>query len=63
MLAKHNVNKINFKDGMSHDDYCVITDTEPASDKADGYIISIEKEGYTRNGHLLIRAEVVIVKN
>ncbi len=63
MLAKHNVNKINFKDGMSHDDCCVITDTEPVSDKPDGYIISVEKDGYTRNGHLLRRAEVIIVKN
>lgn len=49
MLAKH--------------DCCVITDTEPVSDKPDGYIISVEKDGYTRNGHLLRRAEVIIVKN
>ena len=28
MLAKHSVNKINFTDGMSQDDCCVITDTE-----------------------------------
>ena len=48
---------------MSHDDCCVITDTEPVSDKPDGYIISVEKDGYTRNGHLLRRAEVIIVKN
>ena len=63
MLAKHSVNKINFIDGMSQDDCCVITDTEPVSDKPDGYIISVEKDGYTRNGHLLRRAEVIIVKN
>ena len=63
MLVKHNVNKISFKERMSQDDYCVITDTEPVSDKPDGYIISIEKDGYTRNGHLLRRAEVVVVKN
>lgn len=63
MLEKYNVHKMTFENGMSHDDLCAITDTEPDSDKPNGYILSIEKEGYTRNGHLLRRAEVIIVKN
>ncbi len=63
MLEKHDVKKISFDDGMSNDDLCSVTDTEPDTEKQNGYIISIEKEGYTRNGHTLRRAEVVIVKN
>ena len=63
MLEKYDVKKISFDDGMSNDDLCSVTDTEPDAEKQNGYIISIEKEGYTRNGHTLRRAEVVIVKN
>ncbi len=63
MLEKYNVEKIVFNDGMSNDDLCSVTDTEPDAEKPNGYILSIEKEGFTRNGHMLRRAEVVIVKN
>ena len=63
MLEKYNVEKIVFNDGMSNDDLCSVTDTEPDVEKPNGYILSIEKEGYTRNDHMLRRAEVVIVKN
>ena len=63
MLEKYNVQKITFENSMSHDDLCSIIDTEPDSENPNGFILSIEKEGYTRNGHLLRRAEVVIVKN
>lgn len=63
MLEKYDVKKIVFDDGMSDDDLCSVTDTEPDADKPNGFIISVEKDGYTRNGHMLRRAEVVIVKN
>ena len=63
MLEKYDVKKITFEDGMSNDDRCSVTDTEPDSEKPNGYILSIEKEGYIRNGHTLRRTEVVIVKN
>ena len=63
MLEKHDVKKMSFDDGMSNDDLCSVTDTGPDPEKPNGFIISIEKEGYTRNGHTLRRAEVVIVKN
>ena len=63
MLEKHDVKKITFEDGISNDDRCSVTDTEPDSEKQNGYILSVEKEGYIRNGHTLRRAEVVIVKN
>jgi molecular chaperone GrpE (heat shock protein) len=48
---------------MSNDDSCTIVETDPDPSKQEGTIISIEKEGYTRNGHILRRAEVVTVKN
>ena len=63
MLEKHDVKKMSFDDGMSNDDLCSVTDTEPDPEKPTGFIISIEKDGFTRNGHTLRRAEVVIVKN
>lgn len=63
MLEKYDVKKISFDDDMSNDDLCSVIDTEPDAEKQNGYIISIEKEGYTRNGHTLRRAEVIIVKN
>lgn len=63
MLEKHEVKKMSFDDGMSNDDLCSVTDTEPDPEKPNGFIISIEKDGFTRNGHTLRRAEVVIVKN
>lgn len=63
MLEKYDVKKVVFDNGMSDDDLCSVTDTEPDADKPNGFILSIEKDGYTRNGHMLRRAEVVIVKN
>lgn len=63
MLEKYGVKKITFDDGMSNDNLCSVTDTEPDAEKQNDSIISVEKEGYTRNEHTLRRAEVVIVKN
>lgn len=63
VLEKFNVKKIEFPDGMVDDDVCTTVETEPDSTRKNGEIISVEKDGYTRNGHLIRRAEVVIVKN
>jgi molecular chaperone GrpE (heat shock protein) len=62
-LEKYCVNKIEFNDGMVNDEVCTTVDTEPDATRKNGEIISIEKDGYTRKGHLIRRAEVVIVKN
>ena len=62
-MEKDGVMKILFDDPFSNDVLCSVTDTEPAPEHQNGYILSVEKEGYTRNGNLLRRAEVVIVKN
>lgn len=63
VLEKFNVKRIEFESGMVDDDFCTTVETEPDSARKNGEIISIEKDGYTRNGHLIRRAEVVIVKN
>ena len=63
VLEKFNVKRIDFDSGMVDDDLCTTVETEPDSSRKNGEIISIEKDGYTRNGHLIRRAEVVIVKN
>lgn len=61
-LKKFNVKKIDLQ-GVVNDDLCTTVETEPDSNRKNGEIISVEKDGYTRNGHLIRRAEVVIVKN
>lgn len=61
-LEKFNVKKIDLQ-GVVNDDLCTTVETEPDSSRQNGEIISVEKDGYTRNGHLIRRAEVVIVKN
>jgi molecular chaperone GrpE (heat shock protein) len=63
LLIKHNVIKVTFENGLSDDDTCKVIDTEPDASKEDGHILSVEKDGYMRDRHLLCRAEVVIVKN
>ena len=54
---------ISFKDNLSNDDLCIVSDTEPDTEHPNGFILSIEKDGYLRHGKLLRRAEVIIVKN
>ena len=63
VLEKYNVKQITFENNKSNDDLCTVVETEPDATKETGEIISIEKSGYTRNGRLIRRAEVVIVKN
>ena len=63
VLEKFNVKKIEIDSGMVDDDLCTTVETEPDASRKNGEIISVEKDGYTRNGHLIRRAEVVIVKN
>lgn len=62
-LSNYSIKRIEFENNMSNDDSCTIVETDPDPSKPDGTIISIEKEGYTRNSHVLRRAEVITVKN
>ncbi|MBD5419901.1 MAG: nucleotide exchange factor GrpE [Bacteroides sp.] len=63
VLEKFNVKKIEFDSGMVDDNLCETVETEPDASRKNDEIISVEKDGYTRNGHLIRRAEVVIVRN
>lgn len=63
LFEKNGVTKITFQNGIAKLEDCQIVDTEPDSSKDTDTIISIEKEGYRRNGRLLRLSEVIVVKN
>ena len=63
VLEKYNVQKIVFENNKSVEELCEVADTEPDPSRETGDIVSIEKQGYTRQGHLIRPAELIIVKN
>lgn len=63
VFEKYDVKQIEFADGKSVDELCAVADTEPDATRQTGDIISIERDGFTRQGHLLRPAEVIIVRN
>lgn len=63
VLEKYNVKQITFENNIAIDELCVTNGTEPDAAKQNGEIISIEKNGFTRDGHLIRPAEVIVVKN
>lgn len=63
VLEKFNVQKNEFENNKSIEELCEVADTEPDPGRETGDIVSIEKQGYTRHGHLIRPAEVIIVKN
>ena len=63
VLEKFNVQKIEFENNKSIEELCEVADTEPDPGRETGDIVSIEKQGYTRQGHLIRPDEVIIVKN
>lgn len=63
IFEKYRITKIEFPDGIADDNYCEITGTVPDSEKSEGAIVSVGKYGYLRDGRLIRRAEVEIVKN
>ena len=63
VLEKFNVQKIDFENNKSVEELCEVADTEPDPSRQTGDIVSIEKQGYTRQGQLIRPAEVIIVKN
>lgn len=63
VLEKYDVSKITFLDGIATIEDSQIVDTEPDLEKQPNQIVSIEKDGYRRNGRLLRLAEVIVVKN
>lgn len=63
ILEKYKVSKIEFPDGIATDENSEIVATEPDLGKLPNQIVSIEKDGYRRNGRLLRLAEVIVIKN
>ena len=63
VFEKYNVQKIEFENNKSVEELCEVADTEPDPSRETGDIVSIEKQGYTRQGHLIRPAELIIVKN
>ena len=63
LLAKYNVSQIDLDGKLVDDNICTVIDTEPDPDKEDGFVISIEKNGYLRGDRLIRRAEVIVVRN
>lgn len=63
LLAKYDVSQIDLDGKLVDDNICTVVDTEPDPDKEDGFVISIEKNGYLRGERLIRRAEVVVVRN
>ena len=63
VFEKYNVQKIEFENNKSVEELCEVADTEPDPSRETGDIVSIEKQGYKRQGHLIRPAEVIIVKN
>lgn len=63
VLSKYNVNQIDLDGKIIDENLCTVVDTEPDPDKDDGFIVSIEKNGYVRGDRLIRRAEVIVVRN
>jgi molecular chaperone GrpE (heat shock protein) len=63
ILEKYGVSKFVFNDNMCNDETCKTVGDEPDRVKPNGYIISIEKTGYSHENKVLREAEVIIVKN
>ena len=63
VLEKFNVQRIEFENNKSIEELCEVADTEPDPGRETGDIVSIEKQGYTRQRHLIRTDEVIIVKN
>ena len=63
ILDKYDVHKIDILGRPVNEDICTIVETEPDSEKEDGIVVSIEKDGYTLGNRLIRRSEVVVVKN
>lgn len=63
IFEKYRITKIEFPNNLADDNFCEITGTIPDNTQAEGTIVSIGKPGYMRDGRLIRRAEVEIVKN
>ena len=63
ILSKYNVVQIDLYGKLMDENTCTIVDTEPDSEKEDGLVLSVEKNGYVRGDRLVRRAEGIVVRN
>ena len=63
ILSKYNVAQIDLDGKLMDENVCTSVDTEPDSEKEDGLVLSVEKNGYVRGDRLVRRAEVIVVRN
>jgi molecular chaperone GrpE (heat shock protein) len=63
ILFKYNVAQIDLDGKLMDENTCSVVDTEPDSEKEDGFVLSVEKNGYVRGDRLIRRAEVIVVRN
>lgn len=63
ILSKYNVAQIDLDGKLMDENVCTVVDTEPDSEKEDGLVLSVEKNGYVRGDRLVRRAEVIVVRN
>lgn len=63
ILSKYNVVQIDLDGKLLDENLCTIVDTEFDSEKEDGFVLSVEKNGYVRGDRLIRRADVIVVRN
>ena len=63
VLESHGVKKVEFYNGVFDSAKGKIKGSVADSEKEDGTVASIEKDGFVRNGKILRPAEVIVVKN
>lgn len=63
ILSKYNVAQIDLDGKLMDENTCTVVDTELDSEKEDGFVLSVEKNGYVRGDRLIRRAEVIVVRN
>lgn len=65
MLTANHIVEIDFPDQQAAIDLCIVVDTSPATDQANGTILTVVKKGYRdeRLGVVLRKAEVITVLN
>lgn len=63
VFSANGVEVISYDENMFNVDTCSASETVPDAAHPDNYIVETIKPGYTRNGKVLRRADVVTVKN
>lgn len=62
LLEKYGVKRVEFPDGKYNEEQCIVVGQERDSAKKPGTVISVQKEGFVRNGRVLRAAEIIVVR-